>query len=81
MSYYVKIERLTRYDRVFLGLWLQESGVKEVDYHEGGWADQCIYNVHPHLKFEQQGDAIAYILKHGGEITQKIPEKVPDIGD
>lgn len=79
MSYYVKIERLDRFDRMFLGIWLEESGVKEIDYHEGGWMDNCVNNVHPHLKFENEIDCLAYILSHGGEVSKTIPEMVPDV--
>lgn len=80
MSFYVKIKRLNgRNDHADLGFWLNQSGVVEVQYHQGGWADQCISNIHPHLKFENDGDAIAYVLVHGGEITRSIPEIVPEI--
>jgi len=80
MSFYVKIERLNgRNDHAILGSWLNQSGVGEVDYHQGGWSDQMRYNLYPHLKFEREDDAIAYVLAHGGEITRSIPEMVPEI--
>jgi len=75
MSFYVKIRRLNgRQDHALLGEWLNQSGVIEVDYHEGGWADQCINNIHPHLKFEKEEDAMAWVLAHGGNYTTRIPE-------
>lgn len=80
MSFYVKIRRLNgRQDHALLGWWLNQSGVGEVDYHNGGWADQCIYDVHPHLKFEREEDAIAYVLAHGGMVTKSIPEMIPQV--
>lgn len=80
MSFYVKIPRLNgRMDHVALGSWLNQSGVGEVDYNEGGWTDQCIRNVSPHLRFESECDAIAFVLAHGGEISRTIPEQNPKL--
>lgn len=80
MSFYVKIKRLNgRNDHLALGIWLNQSGVVEVDYHEGGWADQCVHNTHPHLKFEREEDAAAYVLAHGGSITRSVPEMIPGV--
>ena len=80
MSFYVKIERLNgRNDHAILGAWLNQSGVGEVDYYEGGWSDQQRYNIRPHLRFEREDDAIAYVLAHGGEISKTLPEMVPEI--
>lgn len=78
---YVKIRRLIgAQDRVNLGNWLIQSGVGEVDYFEGGWSDRCLGNLHPHLKFEREEDAVAWVLAHGGEISKTIPEALPEIG-
>lgn len=72
---YVKIKRLNgRADHADLGAWLNQSGVGEVDYFEGGWADRCLGNVHPHLKFKRHEDAVAYVLAHGGEISKTLPQ-------
>ena len=80
MSFYVKIKRLNGLnDHTILGSWLNQSGVGEVDYHRGGWSDQMLYNLYPHLKFEREDDAIAYVLAHGGEITRSIPEMIPEV--
>ena len=80
MSYYVKIRRLNgRSDHVNLGLWLNQSGVVEVEYFEGGWADRSVYNLFPHLKFEREEDAIAYVLAHGGAYSRTVPEMIPGV--
>ncbi len=80
MSFYVKIKRLNgRSDHADLGAWLNQSGVIEVEYHEGGWADRSVYNLHPHLKFEREEDAAAFVLAHGGCITKSVPEMVPGV--
>jgi hypothetical protein len=80
MSFYVKIKRLNgRKDHAVLAAWLIQSGVVEVDYHEGGWADQFVYNLHPHLKFEREEDAVAYILANGGSYSMDIPKRDPNV--
>ena len=72
---YVKIKRLNgRNDHANLGAWLNQSGVGEVEYFEGGWTDRCLGNVHPHLKFENHEDAVAYVLANGGEISKFLPQ-------
>jgi hypothetical protein len=78
MSYYVKIQRLNgRIDHMKLGEWLNQSGVVEVDYHRGGWEDKEILGVHPHLKFENEPDAIAYVLANGGVVSKEVPKMIP----
>lgn len=78
MSFYVKVTRMNgRNDHVELGTWLNQSGVIEVDYHEGGWEDKSILPVHPHLKFEKEEDAAAYVLAHGGIVTRSVPQMIP----
>lgn len=78
--YYVRIERLNgRQNTRRLGEWLNSSGVIGADYNEGGWADGMVKNVSPHLRFEREDDAIAYVLAHGGNYMTHIPEEVsPD---
>jgi len=72
---YVKIKRLNgRNEHAELGEWLNQSGVGEVDYFEGGWTDRGFGNVHPHLKFERHEDAVAYVLARGGEISKTLPQ-------
>lgn len=78
MSYYVRIPRLNgRMDHYFLSVWLHDSGINEVDYCEGGWEDNQLYNIAPHLKFEREEDATAYVLAKGGEFSRDIPEMKP----
>ena len=71
---YVRIKRLNgRQDHAILGEWLNQSGVGEVDYNEGGWNDRFLGNTAAHLRFERHEDAIAYILANGGEISKTLP--------
>ena len=71
---YVRIKRINgRQDYLALGQWLNQSGVGEVDYREGGWDDRQLGNIAAHLRFERHEDAIAYILANGGEISKTIP--------
>lgn len=46
-------------------------------YNEGGWADKSIHNIAPHLMFENEDDAIAYVLAYGGEVSKELPEIIP----
>lgn len=71
---YVRIKRLNgRQDHADLGSWLNQSGVFEVDYREGGWDDRHLGNIAPHLRFEKEEDAVAYVLANGGEISKTLP--------
>lgn len=77
MSVYVRIRKLNgRQDHADLGSWLNQSGVCEVDYFEGGWGDTSMNNIAPHLKFEREEDAMAWVLAHGGEISKTLPEVI-----
>jgi len=77
MSFYVRVRKLNgRSDHAKLGSWLNQSGVVEVDYHDGGWYDNIVANIAPHLKFELESDAIAYVLAHGGEVNRQVPEVI-----
>ena len=44
-----------------------------VEYHSGGWSDDNMAAVMPHLKFEFEDDAIAYSLTYGGIPQRTIP--------
>lgn len=81
MTVFVKIKRLNgRLDFAKLAFELQRKGFEDrVEYHQGGWDDGCIHAVHPHLKFEEHDDALAYVLAYGGEISRKIPEANPGL--
>jgi len=77
---YVKIERLNgRRDHANLGEWLNQSGLGEVDYCEGGWNDRQLGTLLPHLKFENEEDAVAFVLAHGGEISRTLPIRASDV--
>ena len=73
---YVKIDRLNgRRDAYELASRLEPKGFDDrVEYYAGGWEDQYIGNIAPHLKFEYEEDAIAYVLAYGGEISRDLPE-------
>jgi len=78
---YVRIKKINgRQDHFYLGAWLNQSGVGEVDYNEGGWNDRHLGNIAPHLKFENEEDAVAYVLANGGEISKTLPEMRPRWG-
>lgn len=75
MTCYVAIERINgRYDFVELVSKLQMRGFEDrVEYSEGGWQDYMMHTVQPHLKFDNEDDALAYVLAFGGEISKEIP--------
>lgn len=71
---YVRIKRLNgRQDHYALAVWVNQSGVGEVDYNAGGWSDRSLGNIAPHLKFERHEDAVAYVLANGGKISKTLP--------
>lgn len=75
---YVTITKLNQKRFVELNEWVLEHGNPSVDYHSGGWSDGHIYLVAPHLKFEREEDALAYMLTKGGTLSKSIPLKTPD---
>lgn len=80
MYYYVRIKKLNgRVGHLALAEWVNSSGVGEVDYNEGGWADKMIHSVAAHLRFDREGDAIAYVLAHGGKVEMSVPEMIPGV--
>lgn len=75
MTFYVKIDRINGNSEWYpLVHKLHEGGYKNVEYHEGGWVDNCVYSAAPHLKFEVEEDALAYVLTYGGECYREIPQ-------
>lgn len=44
-----------------------------VEYNTGGWMDKEIHTVLPHLKFDEEQDAIAYVLTYGGTVSKTLP--------
>lgn len=80
MTYYVRIPRINgRMDHYLMGAWLEQSGILEVDYCEGGWSDGHMYNLAPHLKFEREEDATAYVLAKGGSYSRELPVMKPAV--
>jgi uncharacterized protein (DUF433 family) len=55
---------------------LEERGYDDrVEYCEGGWRDSSIDAVLPHLKFEDESDAIAYALLTGNTVSTTLPTR------
>ena len=79
MYYYVRTKRLNgRNDFYQLAKTLNEHGYEErVEYFPGGWNDHMISNAAPHLRFDNEGDAVAYCLTYGCTMTQMVPEETP----
>lgn len=74
MTVFVKIPRLSREGLIRLAEDLNAKGFDErAEYYSGGWVDASVCSVAPHLKFEHEADAIAYVLAYGGEICKEIP--------
>jgi hypothetical protein len=76
MSFYVPIALMGRGNYLWMAQWLEQSGVKEVEYFEGGWMDNEVEAIQSHLKFEREDDAIAFVLMHGGTCSTELPKKV-----
>ena len=75
MTWYVVIPPLNgRVGFVDLAEDLLNKGFEDrVEYFSGGWIDNMVTAVYPHLKFENEDDAIAYVLACGGTVTTKLP--------
>lgn len=75
MTVYVKIHKINgRNALAKLAESFLEHGFKDtVLYNEGGWQDKNIFTVSPHLKFEDEQDATAYVLIFGGIISKILP--------
>jgi hypothetical protein len=75
MTVYVKVQRINgKHDLAELAAKLEPKGFGDrVEYNSGGWRDRQFYIVAPHLKFENEDDAIAYVLAYGGEISKILP--------
>jgi hypothetical protein len=81
MFYYVRIKRMNgRNDFYQLARTLNEHGYEDrVEYFPGGWNDTMISNAAPHLRFTDEGDAVAYCLTHGCTMSIAIPHDLPTI--
>lgn len=75
MTWYVAIPRVNgRINFFIMADMLRSKGFGDrVEYHEPGWMDLSPNRVLPHLKFEYEDDAIAYVLTFGGEMKESVP--------
>jgi hypothetical protein len=72
--WYVQVDRLSRNNFIDLVEKLQIRGFEDrVEYSEGGWQDYMMHTVQPHLKFDNEDDALSYVLAFGGEISKELP--------
>ena len=76
MSYYVQLHLAGRGAYYQIAQWLDQSGVGHAEYFGGGWMDNETDSIQPHLKFEREDDALAFVLAHGGTCSKEIPKKV-----
>ena len=76
MYYYVHIQRLNgKHDYWELAYDLHNKGFgTSVDYFPGD--DMLSPVVYPHLRFIDEGDAVAFCLAHGCTYSKHLPGKV-----
>jgi hypothetical protein len=81
MYYYVRIKRMNgRHDFYALAKALNEHGYADrVEYFQGGWNDHMINNAAPHLRFDNECDAVAYCLTYGCTMSSSVPYDLPTI--
>ncbi len=71
--YYIRIDNINgRNDFYQLVNRLHTGGYKQVEYCQGK-EDYPDTSWHPHLRFNDYGDAIAYSLTYGGAVKTTIP--------
>ena len=75
MSFYIRANIIGRYEHFRFAQWIEQSGIGEAEYFQGGWCDFSIDHIAPHIKFEREEDAMAYVLTHGGEYSKSMPLK------
>ena len=73
MFYYVEVARLATLQWIELFIKLSQSGYTDVHYDNGGWIEYEVKYVMPHLRFENEEDAMAYKLSHGGKVRTTKP--------
>jgi len=75
MTVYVQVDKINgRQDFFKLANRLTRLGFSDtVMYNEGGWQDKSVEGVLPHLKFEDEQDATAYVLAFGGRVSKTVP--------
>ncbi len=72
--YYVTVsDMMTRSWRQQMTIWVEQSGAIDAEYHPGGWEDNVVAYVKPHLRFACEEDALTYVLTYGGECSATIP--------
>lgn len=76
--WYVVVDKIIgRYDYIDLATRLNYRGIEDrVEYSEGGWQDNNLKIVLPHLRFEFEDDALAYVISYGGKVVNDIPVSV-----
>lgn len=73
--FYVRTERINgRFRLALLCAELRSKGFGErVEYNEGGWHDNSLKLVAPHLRFKNGDDAMAYALSVGQAVLKTLP--------
>jgi hypothetical protein len=75
MIWYVQIPKIngrTEFDELVKKLNIR--GFEDrVEYHSGGWVDNELGTLYPHLRFQHEDDALAYVLAYGGEVSKMVP--------
>lgn len=74
MTFYVRIPSVNgRNNLTLLAEKFAEVGILDVEYHAGGWHNDWVASIPPHLKFENEEEATIYVLRFGGKIETRIP--------
>lgn len=59
-----------------MALWAEESGCGFIEHFAGGWMDDVVYFVEPHLSFQCEADALSFKLINGGSYSTIPPVKL-----
>lgn len=74
MTVYVRIPRVNgRHEYYDMVVRLNETGILTAEYHNGGWGDYVVGTIAPHLMFQDEEEAMMYVLKFGGEVSSIPP--------
>jgi len=81
MFYYIEITRINgRNDMLNLSARLDARGYEDtVEYWAGGWEDTQLHIIRPHLRFQNEQDAMAYSLTYGGDVLKAPPGSNKDL--
>jgi hypothetical protein len=75
--WYVAVGQMTRRHLVLFSETLEKKGFEDrVEYSEGGWNDYMLHSVEPHFRFENEDDALAFVLAFGGTVSTEIPVRL-----